>query len=167
MSHMIGVCMYTGCRIEELFQIRVSNIDFEAKTFIVTKTKPRAADRTLPSHSRILPLFKHLASKSTDDYLLKSTSNNKYLARSSSDGKRFGILKARAGFGERYVFHSVRKTFAKLLHYADVKKRVSTAILGIGDTPDAYRTYPVEPSMDQKRTAIELIDYPAFEIRCA
>jgi len=103
----IAISMYSGCGIEEIFQIKIKNIDFEANSFT-------SEGREMVIHPRILPLFKSLAAQSENEWLLPSTTTEKKAGRSASVGKRFGRLKKRMKFNSRFVFQSIGKCVATL-----------------------------------------------------
>ena len=58
------------------------------------------------------------------------------------------------------VFHSIRKTVATLLEQADVHENVTCDIVGHEKTATLnYDLYSGGTSMEQKRSAVEKIDY--------
>jgi integrase len=94
-----------------------------------------------------------------DAYIFKTLRNNKYGKRTDALGKRFGRLKEALGFGERYVFHSIRKTVTTLLEQAGVAEGITADIVGHEKQTMTYGLYSGGTSMEQKTDAIKRIDY--------
>ena len=104
-----------------------------------------------------------LTSASGNDFLFKSLTTDKYGKRTDALGKRFGRAKKKLGFDERYVFHSIRKTVATLLEQADVAENVCCDIVGHEKSATlSYGLYSGGTSLEQKRSAVDKIDY-SFE----
>ena len=117
-----------------------------------------------PSHSKLKPIVQRLVkvakSRKSDPFLIAGQQANKFGDRSGALGKRFGRLKAGAGYGERHVFHSIRKTVATLLENARVPEGVAADIIGHDKPTMTYGLYSGGASMKTKREAIEKLRYP-------
>jgi integrase len=78
-------------------------------------------------------------------------------------GKRFSKTKTKMGFGGDQVLHSIRRTVATMLERARVPEGVAADLLGHekrGATM-SFGLYSGGSSMEQKRAAIEKLDYPS------
>jgi integrase len=73
--------------------------------------------------------------------------------------KQFGKVKSKLGFDTRYVFHSIRATVATQLEQAGVPEGVAADILGHDKPNMSYGVYSGGTSFEQKRDAIEKLDY--------
>jgi integrase len=138
---------HTGCRIEELFGLRVEDT---TNRFVIKNAKTAAGWREVPIHRDVAQLVERLKQTSTDGYLLPSTSKNKYGIRSDPMSKRFGRLKASLGYGPEHVFHSFRKLLITLLHEADVPESHTAAIVGHELQTMSYGTYSAPLSFNKK-----------------
>ncbi len=81
-------------------------------------------------------------------YLLRIDANNKYNERGSLIGKRFGILKTKLGFDERFVFHSIRKTVANMFENAECPEGVASDVVGHLKPTMTYGLYSGITRMD-------------------
>ena len=126
LADLIAVGSYSGARIEELCSLKLSAIN--SNTFKITDAKTSAGIREVPIHSHLKATIARLKKDSEDGYLFSGLTENKYGDRSNAIGKRFGRLKASAGFGEQHVFHSIRKTFVTLLENAGVSENLAADI---------------------------------------
>lgn len=161
MYDVFMVAIYTGARREELGQLRLKDYDPIDITININNAKSDAGNRVVPIHPKLFLLFSRLTN-STDpnEYLFKSLSIAKYDQRTDALGKRFGRTKTKLGFDERYVFHSIRKTVATLLEQADVPENITCDIVGHEKSATlSYGLYSGGTSLQQKRSAIELINY--------
>jgi len=158
LSRLIWLSMWSGCRIEELCYLKVS--DVKADRFNVTDAKTEAGERTIPIHSRLTELISHLSETTVDGFILSNLSNNKYGQRSNAIGKRFGRLKSKMGFGSGYVFHSFRMTVATELENAFVPETVAADILGHKKASMSYGVYSGGTHFQTKAKELEKLDYP-------
>lgn len=157
LARLIWLAMWTGCRIEELCSLQVA--DVHESYFAVTDSKTEAGVRTVPIHSRLAPLMRHLCAISSDGYVISGLPFNKYQGRSNAPGKRFGRLKTSLGFGPNLVFHSIRKTVTTLLENAGVPENVSADLVGHEKNTITYGLYSGGNQLPVLREAIEKISY--------
>ena len=150
------LAIYTGCRIEELAQLATVNVT--DGTIEITRAKTKAGNRIIPVHDKINPLVSELRPLS-DNYLLPDLNENRIGVRSSLMSKRFGNLKRRLGFDNRFVFHSLRKTVATQFEQAGVSEGVAADILGHDKPTMTYGVYAGGSSLEQKREAISKLNY--------
>jgi integrase len=158
-ADLIELAMWTGARIEELCALKLTSVGRDA--FKIEDAKTSAGMREVPIHTKLRATVARLKTASADGYLLSGLTANKYGDRSNAVGKRFGRLKAAEGFGERQVFHSIRKTVATLLENAGVPEGVAADILGHDKPTMTYGLYSGGAWLETARAALEKIDYPA------
>lgn len=51
------ILLYSGLRISELLELKIEDVDIDARTINITKSKTQAGIRIIPIHDRILPLI--------------------------------------------------------------------------------------------------------------
>lgn len=158
LADLIRLGMWTGCRIEELCALKIDRV--KKDSFSVEDAKTPAGWREVPIHRELAPTMRRLLQSSADGFVLSGLSENKYGDRSNAVGKRFGRLKADMGFGEQFVFHSIRKTVATALEEAGVPENVSADILGHDKPTMTYGLYSGGVSLGVKRKALTKLRYP-------
>lgn len=161
LASIIWFGMLTGCRIEELAQVRVEDV-FEDR-FKVSESKTNAGIREVPLHPWLKESVAAWAEQSDDGYLLPSTSSNKHDKRSDALGKRFGRLKTKEGFGRIYVFHSIRKTVSTQAEQLGVPENVSSDILGHEKKTMTYGLYSGGTLFADRIAAISRVSYPVSQ----
>ena len=155
----ITLAMWTGCRLGELTALKAEHVDMAGGSFRVVKAKSKAGRRIVPIHSKLRPILARMLKASTDSYVIAGLKAQKYGKRSNPLSKRFGTLKTAMGFGEEYVFHSIRKTVATLLENANVREGVAADILGHKKKTMTYGLYSGGSSLALKQEAIEKLAY--------
>ncbi|MDC1293279.1 tyrosine-type recombinase/integrase, partial [Amylibacter sp.] len=159
------IAIYTGARREEIGQLKLKDIHVnntkEVISMEIEAAKTKASNRIIPIHPNIASMISKKIEHLNDDdaYIFKTLRNNKYGKRTDALGKRFGRLKEALGFGERYVFHSIRKTVTTLLEQAGVAEGITADIVGHEKQTMTYGLYSGGTSMEQKTDAIKRIDY--------
>ena len=152
---------YTGCRINEIAEMKKEDVNIKEKFFYLPKSKTKDGVREVPIHNAILPLFKRLYEETTDGYIIASTAENQYGNRSAPLSQRFGRIKSSLGYGEGKVFHSFRGTVSTLLENAGVEETVAAHIVGHKIKTMTYGLYSSGTKMQLKLKAINKISYPA------
>jgi integrase len=160
LADVIAFGAYTGCRIEELAQLKAEH--FGESSFKVMDSKTAARIREIPLHPALQPLFKRLKENSEDGYLLDGSDEGSFGKRSDALGKRFGKLKTALGFGPQHVFHSIRKTVVSQLEQAGVNENTTADIVGHDKPRITYGLYSSGASMKQKAEALAHIAYPGL-----
>lgn len=163
LADLILLGTYSGMRIEEICQLQVDNIiNVDGiRSFDITDSKTAAGIRTVPIHPTLFPVVDRLVQESTDGFLIKSDSKNKYLIRSDKLSKAFGKLKTQQGFGKLHVFHSLRATLVTELYRAYVPEWIVKCIVGHEGGNVTRDSYNQGASPQQKLDA--LLKLPAID----
>lgn len=156
---MLGA--YTGCRIEELAQLRKETVlKIEGiLSFNIEDSKTVAGIRQIPIHPSLLTTVERLNADSTDGFLLPSSAGNKYGIRSDSLSKAFGRLKTAQGFGKQHVFHSVRAMVVTLLLRSGVPGPTVANIVGHETGLVTFDVYDEGASPKQKLDALSNLSF--------
>lgn len=159
LADLILLATYTGARIEELCQLSTENVVTvdQVPSFDIVDSKTVAGIREVPIHPALKDLVQRLVNESQDGFLVSSASKNKYGNRSDLHSKAFGRLKKSLGFGERHVFHSIRKTAITQLVRADVPGPLIAELVGHETGTMTYDIYSQGASAAQKLAAISKI----------
>ena len=163
-SHLASLILlgaYTGARIEEICSLKVHDLqDVEGVLCIqIVDAKTAAGVRTIPVHKQIIPHLQQHIHDSNDDFVLSGLTFNKYNDRSNAIGKRFGRLKQKLGFGDEYVFHSIRKTVITIFENLGVYEGLTADIVGHEKKTITYGLYSAGHSIANKAAAIEQLEY--------
>jgi integrase len=167
LADLITVAAYSGARIEELCALQWAHVG--AASFRVVDAKTEAGIREVPIHAALVPLLERLkateakrgkGSVPATAYVFAGLTFNKYGDRSNAIGKRFGRLKAALGYGERHVFHSIRKTVVTLLERAGVPENVAADIVGHDKPNITFGLYSGGNALEAKAKALALVGYP-------
>jgi len=158
---LIVLGAHTGCRIEELAQLRKESVvKVEGiLSFKIEDSKTAAGIREIPVHPAIHTTVKRLMADSIDGYLLPSSSGNKYGIRSDSLSKAFGRVKSAEGFGKQHVFHSVRAMVVTLLLRAGVVGPTVANIVGHETGLVTFDVYDQGASPVQKLDALSKLSF--------
>jgi integrase len=159
LADLIMLGAYTGARIEELCQLKVSDVVKEdgVDCLYIRDGKTSNAERIVPVHKDLKPLIKRLTKEADGDFLLPASGKNKYGTRSDSLSKQFGRLKKDLGYGEEHVFHSLRKSFITLLQNNDVPGLTIASIVGHETGTITFDVYSAGPNAKQKLKAISTL----------
>ena len=154
---LITLGAYTGCRIEELCSLKLTDVYNDKVEIVDAKTE--AGWRTIPIHPHIAQTAARLVDSSTDGYLLSGLTFNQYGDRSNAIGKRFGRLKASLGYGSDHVFHSLRKGFATQLENATIPVTVVARLMGHEIEGQTFGNYSDGLALKGLREAINHVDW--------
>jgi integrase len=156
LADLILLGSYTGARIEELCQLRTENLITAegVKMFDITDSKTVAGIRKVPVHPQLKGLINRLTKSSTDGFLVRTDSRNKYGIRSDALSKAFGRLKTAKGFDRTHVFHSIRATVITQLVRADVPDRLIKELVGHETGTVTFDVYSNGSSPKQKLAAL-------------
>lgn len=158
---LIELGAHTGCRIEELAQLRKESIEKVegVLSFKIEDSKTAAGIREIPVHPAIQSTVDRLIANSTDGFLLPSSAGNQYGIRSDSLSKAFGRLKKAEGYGKQHVFHSVRAMVITLLLRAGVAGPTVANIVGHETGLVTFDVYDEGASPKQKLDALSKISF--------
>ena len=157
LTDLIRLGAYTGCRIEELCALKLTNVYSDRIEIEYGKTE--AGWRTVPIHPHISQTVARLVDTSEDDYLLTRLTFNQYGDRSNAIGKRFGRLKDKLGYGKHYVFHSLRKGFATQLENAKVPESDVARLMGHQMSGISFGNYSDGLALEKLKEAIGNLDW--------
>lgn len=157
LSDLIRLGAYTGCRIEEICNLKVQNV--LSDHIKIADAKTEAGIRKVPLHSAIRQLVARLKDTSEDGYLLSGLTKNKYGDRSNAIGKRFGHLKRRLGYGKEHVFHSFRRGVVTQFEEAQVPENIAARIVGHDYKTMTFGTYSGGATIETLQQAIEVLSW--------
>ena len=159
---LILVALFTGMRIMECCSLKIT--DVHQDHIHVTESKTDAGVRDIPIHKNFKNRLKRLVEDSKDGYVISGLKpKNKYGSRSSAIGKRFGKLKTKLGYGDQYVFHSIRHTFVSILNRNKIRTPVIKDLVGHEQGDFTLRTYDdIGSTMEERQDAINTLDYPSW-----
>lgn len=155
------IAMYTGCRIEEICQLKVEGVKNiqGVQCFVIDDSKNPNGYRPVPIHSKLHPIVKKLLKESTNEYLISDLTFNKYDDRSNAVGKRFGKLKTSLGFPKKTkVFHTIRNCVITQLMQT-VPRHIVKDLVG-HEKADQTEAYTAPADMKTLKKTVELIKYP-------
>lgn len=157
LADLIALASYTGARLEELCALPTSAV--LQNTFRITDAKTETGNREVPIHDNLKELLKRLVKENKDGFLLSGLTTNKYGDRSNTVGKRFGYLKKAHGFGERHVFHSIRKCVVTQFDRSNVLENAAD-VVGHDKPRITYGLYSGGSSLAQRKAAVACLAYP-------
>jgi|TARA_B110000908_G_C10213867_1_gene431705 integrase len=157
LQDLIILGAFTGCRIDELCSLKLSEVRSDRIEIIDAKTE--AGWRTIPLHKDIKQLVARLVDTSSSKYLISGLTFNKYGNRSNAIGKRFGRLKKNLGYGSDHVFHSLRKGFATHLENAVVPESTVSRLMGHTIKGQSFGNYSDGLMFDKLVDAINKISW--------
>lgn len=161
---LVRMGAYTGMRIEELCALTVDSVITldGVRAFRIADAKTRAGVRTVPIHSELETLVDGLIENTTDGHLLQSarkTTGDKFGKRSPVFSQAFSLFKRELGYDERFVFHSLRKSFTTQLQRADTSGVIIAELLGHSTGTITFDVYAKGHSMGQLQSAVERVRY--------
>lgn len=139
---LIVLGMYTGCRLEELCQLKCK--DVYDNGFDIKMSKTMAGIRIVPIHHEIQQLVERLLQTSEDGYLLSGlSSDNQAGVRSKGMSQKFSRLKQKLGYGKdkKYTFHSFRSSLCRRLENAGVDVIHAKRLVGHSEDSQTYGIY--------------------------
>ena len=157
LKDIIQIAAYTGCRIEEIIQLKTDNILTIGSRLVleITDAKSKAGNRQVPVHQKIESIIERY---NQEGYLF-SGSEGKHGIRSDKHSKAFGRLKSKQGFGRNKVFHSLRKSFTTKLDRLDTARTRIQSIVGHEQGDLVGDVYSGGITISEKARIIDLISY--------
>lgn len=131
--------LYTGCRITELFRLRVGDID-NSRAAIYIRPGKNFRGRTIALPDEGYLFFKSLANGKAPECLLIRRRQN-WPWTNSYASKNFKSFIRRLGLPETFVFHCLRHTYASFLLRANTPPIVVARQLGHLNAETTLRTY--------------------------
>ncbi len=148
----ILILIYTGLRINELFELKKEDIDIQNRLFVGGFKTEAGTNRIVPINKKIVPFIEYFLSSSQSEYLICNKVENKKDADHFRKREFYPKLKL-LGI-ERVTPHATRRTFASLAVKAGVRPEVLKDIIGHADfstTADYY----IFPDTDEFLDAID------------
>ena len=148
------VMLDTGMRPEEVFRMRIENIDFKQKTLFNPFGKTKAARRTIPMTDDVLSLLKARAmeARATETPFVFPSPYNAQKPVGSVK-KSHSAAVERAKIKHHFRLYDLRHTFATRAGASGADLPTLSALLGHASIQMTMRY--VHPAAEQKRMAIE------------
>jgi integrase len=144
------IILDTGLRSDEVFRIRVENLDFSAHTIFNPFGKTKAARRKVTMTADVMELLKARARAAKGSFIFPSKSG---LERHiGSVRKAHDAAVKKAGVEDHFRLYDLRHTFATRAVTAGVDLPMLSAILGHTSIQMTMRY--VHPAEEQKRVAV-------------
>lgn len=127
-EHWLDISIFalnTGMRKGEIFEIRWENIDYNNKLINIVDTKTQN-NRIIPMNSVVLKLLKRNESNKLDDYVFHFSKPKLFINAVKLSGLNDGITDRR----QKFVFHTLRHTFASWLILEGIPIVVVSKLLG-------------------------------------
>lgn len=140
------ILLYSGMRISELLELRTENVDLQAKTFNIIKSKTAAGIRIIPIHEKILPIIKKRYNK-----------NNSHLITLDSKAMTYSQFNRSYWTVENHTIHETRHSFITFLSKLSADKIAIKKLSGhaVDDITDHY----THRTLDELRTEINKLEY--------
>ena len=154
LSDIAQVMLETGMRPEEVFRMRVENVDIKQKAVFNPFGKTKAARRTIPMTDDVLCLLKSRVKKATalgTPFLFPSPSDAQRPVASVKKAHKASVRRAK--IKGRFRLYDLRHTFATRAVAAGTDLPTLSALLGHTSIQMTMRY--VHPAAEQKRIAIE------------
>jgi integrase len=143
------IILDTGLRPEEVFRIRVENLDFGARTIFNPFGKKKAARRKVTMTAEVCELLKARAKKAKGEFIFPSKSDVELPI--GSVRKAHDAAVDNAGIKEHFRLYDLRHTFATRAVAAGVDLPTLSAMLGHTKIQMTMRY--VHPAEEQKKIA--------------
>lgn len=147
------ILIYTGVRVNELFNLKKEDIDLDHRFFYVRESKTAAGVRTVPICIRILPVFKDLYDRFTGPFLCCTIKGNKIIYHTFHSRNWHPYMQS---IGMSHRIHDCRHTMVSRLTAAGVETRMIGRIVGHAAgsvTVDVYTHF----DMDALLSAVDLL----------
>jgi integrase len=135
---------YSGCRIDELAELRVTDVTEDR--IVVRIGKNENAVRNVPLHPTLLPVVQVLQQNAVDEFLipglLRGGRDNK---RSHVVSKSFGRLIGKMDFPLELNFHGLRRSTHNRLLSASVTRELADWLTGHDDQSEMFTLYAERP----------------------
>lgn len=165
LADLILFACYSGARIEEIGRVNVTSTVFddagEPIAFKVPKSKSTAGERTVPIHSKLLPIYKRRLGTTygSNRCLFPGNDATKGGSRLNALSQQFSKLKTKLGFDSRHVFHSFRNTLINKLENAGIPESTAKLIVGHKRNDITYGRYSKSMELSNLSIALETVSY--------
>ena len=151
MRDVLIVIQDTGMRPEEVFRIRIENIDWSRRLIFNPSGKTRAARRHVPISERMLDLLMVRCAAKRDGWLFPSTrAEGGHL---TTVAKQFRDARSKAGLPGGLVLYCARHTFGTAAYEATGNLAMVMNVMGHTDVRTSMRYQ--HPALDSVREAID------------
>jgi integrase/recombinase XerC len=138
-----ALCFYTGCRISEMLNIKIKNLNLATRELTITndatfKTK-NSNTRIIPLNEVVFQLFTQIVAEMHMEVITDVSQLESYLFLNPQSGKPYtrwyvsSVVKAtmrELGFSDEYKFHSTRHTFATDIANSGTPRHVLKELMG-------------------------------------
>jgi integrase len=148
----ILILIYTGLRIDELLQLKKSDIDIEKRLFVGGIKTDAGTNRTVPINKKIVEFIEYFYKKNDSEFLICNKVGNKKDVSHFRSREFYPTLKLLKI--ENLTPHATRRTFASLAVKAGIRPEVLKDIIGHADfstTADFY----IFPNTDEYLNEID------------
>ena len=121
------VMIFTGVRIGELLDIRVSDVHLEERWIEVKGTKTKAAQRIVPIHQKIIPLIEKRVNEAKGEYLFGDKNGGQL---TYNQFKKSFFVDYMECFGMNHTPHECRHTFASVAAASGMNPILVKKIIG-------------------------------------
>jgi integrase len=143
------IILDTGLRPEEVFRIRIENVDFGEQTIFNPFGKTKAARRKVTMTADVVALLKRRGKNAKSPFMFPARSNRDLAI--GSVRKAHDVAVEKAGIKDHFRLYDLRHTFATRAVAAGVDLPTLSAILGHTSIQMTMRY--VHPAEEQKRFA--------------
>ena len=124
---IVLMLIYSGVRVSELLDLKISNVNLYEQTFFVESSKTDSGVRTVPIADKVLPFWQKFISDSQCGYVLNNT-NGKPLKYDNF--KRNYWTPLQNDLGLDHTIHETRHTCISMLVSANVNHTIIKKIVG-------------------------------------
>ena len=124
---IVLMLIYSGVRVSELLNLKISNVNLDEQTFFVESSKTDSGVRTVPIADKVLPFWQKFISDSQCGYVLNNT-NGKPLKYDNF--KRNYWTPLQNDLGLDHTIHETRHTCISMLVSANVNHTIIKKIVG-------------------------------------
>lgn len=143
--------LYTGFRISEMFNLKVSDVDFENETMTGGVKTAAGKNRIMPIHSKILHIVTARAAQTQSGYLFEL--DGQQLRPSMYYPKWDAVMQS---LGMKHTPHECRHTLRSRLDSAGANKVCIDRIMGHASEGTGERVY-THKTIEELRTNLELV----------
>lgn len=148
------IILDTGLRPEEVFRIRIENLDFVEKTIFNPFGKTKAARRKVTMTAEVVEILKQRTKKAKGPFVFPAKANRERPVGSVRKAHDAAVEKA--GIKEHFRLYDLRHTFGTRTVAAGVDLPTLSAILGHTSIQMTMRY--VHPAEEQKRYAARKLE---------